>query len=87
MSLENRVWSPEEKARIKALLEEGANVLTDIDALRDGLKDTVTSVAEDYELPKRVLNKAIRSYHKQTIAEDRDQVSSVEEILTIAGKI
>jgi len=87
MSLENRVWSPEEKTRIKALLEEGANVLTDIEALRDGLKDTVSSVAEDYELPKRVLNKAIRSYHKQSITEDRDQVTSVEEILTIAGKI
>jgi transposase-like protein len=87
MSLENRAWSAEEKARITSVLEEGANILTDIEALRDGLKDTVSSIAEDYEIPKRVLNKAIRSYHKHSIAEDREQVSSVEEILTVAGKL
>ena len=87
MSLENRAWSAEEKARIASVIEEGSTVLADIDALKEGLKDTVSSIAEDYEIPKRVLNKAIRSYYKQSIIEDRQQVSSVEEILNVAGKL
>lgn len=87
MTLENRSWNTEEKARITSLLEEGNNVLNDIAALRDGLKETVDAVAEEYEIPKRVLNRAIRTYFKQNISEDREQVTSVEEILTIAGKM
>lgn len=82
----NRSWSPEEKARLTQLLEEGDRVLSDIAALREGLKDTVASISEDYDIPKRSLNKAIRAYHKQNFHDDKEAVSEIEEILTLTGK-
>jgi transposase-like protein len=82
----NRAWSNEEKARLTALLDEGDKVLQDVQALKDGLKDTVLSISEDYDIPKRALNKAIRAYHKQNLADDKESMSEVEEILTLTGK-
>jgi transposase-like protein len=85
--LSGRTWTPEETARITNLLDEGKRVLSDIDILKEGLKDTVSSIAEEYEIPKRALNKAIRAYYKDTIQNDKDAVSEVEEILTITGRV
>jgi transposase-like protein len=84
--LNGRSWTAEEKARITNLLDEGKRVLSDIDILKYGLKDTVSSIAEEYEIPKRTLNKAIRAYYKDSIETDKEAVSEVEEILTITGR-
>lgn len=85
--LSGRTWTPEETARITNLLDEGKRVLSDIDVLKEGLKDTVNSIAEEYEIPKRALNKAIRAYYKDSIQTDKEAVSEVEEILTITGRV
>lgn len=83
----NRSWSPEETARLTQLLDEGDRVLSDITTLRESLKDTVASISEDYDIPKRSLNKAIRAYHKQNFNDDKESVSEIEEILTLTGKV
>lgn len=83
----NRAWTSEEKAKITQLLEEGSRVLGDIEMLREGLKETVTSISEEYDIPKRALNKAIRAYHKDNFQDDQDQVSEVEELLVMTGKM
>jgi len=82
----NRTWSPEDKARLTQLLEEGDKVLSDVEVLKDGLKDTVSSISEEFDIPKRALNKAIRAYHKRNFQDDKEAVSEVEEILNITGK-
>jgi transposase-like protein len=82
----NRAWSAEEKAKLTMLLEEGDKVLCDVQTLKDGLKDTVTSISEEYDIPKRALNKAIRAYHKKNLEDDKESMSEVEEILTLTGK-
>jgi len=83
----NRTWSPEQKAKLIALLDEGHRVLSDIDVLKTGLKDTVANIAEEFDIPKRSLNKAIRAYHKNNFVDDKESVSEVEEILTVTGKV
>lgn len=82
----NRNWSAEEKAKLTTLLEEGDKVLDDVKALKDGLKDTVNAVSEEYDIPKRALNKAIRAYNKRNLNDDREALSEVEEILVLTGK-
>ena len=82
----NRTWSPEDKARLTQLLEEGDKVLSDVEVLKDGLKDTVSSISEEFDIPKRALNKAIRAYHKRNFQDDKEAVSEVEEIFNITGK-
>lgn len=85
--ISNRKWTPEEKARLTALLEEGSQVLTDVQALKDGLKDTVTTVSEELDIPKRSLNKAIRTHFKRNLEEDKEMINEVEEIISATGKI
>lgn len=82
----NRSWTPEEKAKITQLLDEGDRTLSDIDALKEGLKDTVASISEEYDIPKRALNKAIRVFHKNNLEDDKEKVSEVEELLVMTGK-
>lgn len=84
--LTGRSWTPEQTARITNLLDEGKRVMADIDVLKEGLKDTVNAIAEEYELPKRALNKAIRAYYKDSLQDDKAAVSEVEEILSITGR-
>lgn len=82
----NRAWTPEEKVRLSTLFDEGDRVLSDVQALKDGLKDTVSSISEEYDIPKKALNKAIRAYHKKNLSEDKESVSDVEELLVLTGK-
>lgn len=84
--LANRTWTPEEKKKITDLLEEGSKIMADIETLRESLKDTVSAIAEEYNIPKRALNTAIRAYHKDNLQDDKDKVSEVEEILIMTGK-
>lgn len=84
--LANRSWTPDEKRKLTELLEEGSKIMSDIEALREGLKDSVAAIAEEYDIPKKALNKAIRAYHKDNLQSDKDEVSDVEEILVMTGK-
>ena len=41
---------PEEQAKLKRIIDEGANVLPEVEDLNSGLKDTVKAVAEELEI-------------------------------------
>ena len=86
MDILNRAWTAEEKAELKHLLEEGDRVHTDIEALRESLKDTINAISEKYEIPKKSLRSAVRSYHKRNFEEDKKQLTDVEQIMEITGK-
>lgn len=85
-SLTGKNWSEAESTKIKELLDEGSSVLRDIEDLRAGLKDTVTSIAEELDIPAKYLNKAIRSFHKGNFLDSKDELSDVEEILAAGDK-
>lgn len=78
---QNRVFNSEEVARLKNLIEEGAQVHTEIDALKEGLKDTVNSIAEELDIKAAVLNKAIRTAYKDSMDEEREKFDELENIL------
>lgn len=83
--------SSADKARIKSLIDEGVQTLTDISTMKEGLKDVITSIAEDLEIDKRVLNKALQvayksSQNKDKLQETRDEIDEVEQVLMAAGR-
>lgn len=80
-----------DKAKIKELVQQGMGVTKDIDALKEGLKDAVEAVAQELEIKKNVLTKAIRVAYKMQsnrdeLAEGREELDEVEEILLIANR-
>lgn len=81
-----------DKKRLSECIETGIKVKSDIEALRDSMKDVVDTVAEDLDIPKRVLNKAINIAYKELmqggeIDKQNEELSAVEEVLVAAGRL
>jgi len=84
------VMDSADKARLANLVNEGVQVLTDIQALKESLKDTVDTVSEEMDIKKPVLNKAIRMAFKNTqnrnaLEDTREELDEVEQVLMNAG--
>ena len=84
MSLDN--ISPEEKAKLKQLVDEGCSVLQEVDDLKGGLRDTVKAIAEELEIKPAVLNKAISLAHKARLQEAKSDFEDVETVLETVGR-
>jgi transposase-like protein len=91
MSNTNANYGPADKAKIVNLINSGMDVMRDIASLKEGLKDTVEAVAEELDLEKAVLNRAIRmafkkSQKNQNVIEDaQEELDAVEQLLAAAG--
>lgn len=64
--MSDRVYGPEEKAKLERLVREGVTVLQEVEDLNSGLKETVKAVAEELNVKPALINKAIK------IAKNRD---------------
>ena len=82
----NKVFNSEEVARLKKLIQEGDQVLYEVDALQTGLRETVKAIAEEMELKPAILNKAIKVAHKANFQEEYDKFDELETILESVGK-
>ena len=69
----NKVFNSEEVARLKKLIQEGDQVLYEVDALQTGLRETVKAIAEEMEIRPAILNKAIKIAHKANFGEESDK--------------
>lgn len=85
------VISDADKARVQNLINSGIDTMREIATLKEGLKDTVSAVAEEMDLKPAVLNRAIKMAYKseaknQNVIEDaQDELDTVEGLLKAAG--
>ena len=84
MSIES--LSSADNAKIRHVIEEGLKVTQQIKDLREGLRDTVKAVAEEFELEPKVINKTIRAAFKSSIDADKETMDAVEELLRVVGR-
>ena len=82
----NRTFNTEEVARLKRLIQEGEQVLYEVDALNTGLRETVKAIAEEMDIRPAILNKAIKVAHKAIFGEESDKFDELETILAAVGK-
>ena len=82
----NKVFNQEEIARLKKLVQEGDQVLHEVDALNTGLRETVKAIAEEMELKPGILMKALKVAHKAKFTDERDNFDELETILEVVGK-
>ena len=83
--------SSADKARLQNLINEGVQVMVDVSAMKDGLKETVEAIADELDIKKNVLNKAIQiafknSQNKDKLTESREELDEVEQVLMAAGR-
>jgi hypothetical protein len=83
--------SSADKQRLKSLIDDGVQTLTDIATMKEGLKETIEGIADELEIKKSVLNKALQvayktSQNKDKLTESREELDEVEQILMAAGR-
>jgi transposase-like protein len=83
----SRAYGPEEKAKLEKLINEGGTVLREIDDLKESLKDTVKSIAEELDVKPAIINKAIKIAYKGNWVDHNEDWQEVEAILDITKNI
>jgi transposase-like protein len=58
--METKTFSAEQKLKLTQLINEGMQVMHEVETLNGGLTDTIKAVAEELEIKPTVLKKAIR---------------------------
>ena len=84
--MSDRTYGPEEQAKLKRIVDEGANVLSEVEDLNAGLKDTVKVVAEELEIKPALINKAIKIAHKGDWSKYSEAFDSLENLIVAVGK-
>ena len=79
-------FSGDQKLKLTQLINEGMQVLHEIDTLRDGLNETIGAIAEELNIKKAVLSKAIKVAHKAEFGKTQKEQELLETILTTVGK-
>jgi len=79
-------FDQEQKTKIIQIINEGMQVMHEVETLNSGLSDTIKAVAEELDIKPSVLKKAIRLAHKASFSQEQEDHELVETILTTAGK-
>ena len=84
--MSSRMFTPEQKAKLTQIINEGVSVLQEIEDLNAGLTDTVKAIAEELEVKPAVLKKAIRIAHKASLGQTNADHEELNTILETVGK-
>lgn len=79
-------FSAEHKAKLTQIVNEGMQVLHEIECLQEGMNDTVKHVAQELEIKPAVLKKAIKLAHKASFGQEKQDHELIETILETVGK-
>jgi Mn-dependent DtxR family transcriptional regulator len=82
-----KMYGPEEKAKLERLINEGSNVLREIEDLQEGLKETVKAVAEELQVKPSIITKAIKIAHKDDWEKHEQEWEEIEGILGITKRL
>jgi Mn-dependent DtxR family transcriptional regulator len=82
-----KMYGAEEKAKLERLINEGSNVLREIEDLSEGLKETVKAVAEELDVKPSIINKAIKIAHKDNWKSHEEEWDEIEMILGVTKRL
>jgi hypothetical protein len=82
----NKVFNANEKVKLQQIINEGMNVMSEIEVLNEGLKDTIKNIAEEMDIKPAVLKKAIKIAHKAGFTRESENHELLETILVTVGK-
>jgi hypothetical protein len=83
--MSDRVYGPEEKAKLERLVKEGVSVMQEVDDLTSSLKDTIKSVAEELNIKPTIINKAIKVAMKRDWNKHQDAFEDLETLVSTLG--
>ena len=84
--MDTKSFNGEQKIKLTQIINEGMQVMHEIDTLQGGLTDTIKAIAEELEIKPAVLKKAIRVAHKAQFGQAKQDHELMETILETVGK-
>lgn len=79
-------FSGDQKKKLTQIINDGMQVLHEIDTLQDGLNETIKAIAEEMNIKSSVLKKAIKIAHRAEFHKTQKEQELLETILTTVGK-
>jgi hypothetical protein len=86
MSNGPRMFSGDQKIKLTQIINEGMNVLQEIEDLSAGLSDTIKAIAEEMEIKPSILKRAIKIAQKSRLGETNADHDELNSILETVGK-
>ena len=83
---EAKTFNGDQKIKLTQIINEGMQVMHEIDTLQGGLTDTIKAIAEELEIKPGVLKKAIKLAHKAQFGQEKQDHELLETILETVGK-
>ena len=84
--MNDKTFNAEQKAKLTQIINEGMQVMHEVETLNAGLTDTIKAVAEELDIKPGILKKAIRVAHKASFGQTQSDHELLETILTTVGK-
>lgn len=84
--MQQKTFNGDQKIKLTQIINEGMQVMHEIDTLQGGLNDTVKAIAEELEIKPAVLKKAIKLAHKAEFGKEKHDHELLETILETVGK-
>ena len=84
--MSDKSFNGDQKIKLTQIINEGMQVMHEIDTLQGGLNDTIKAVAEELEIKHAVLKKAIKLAHKAEFGKAKQDHELLETILETVGK-
>jgi phage host-nuclease inhibitor protein Gam len=84
--MSDRAFSTEQKAKLTQIINEGMQIMHEVETLNGGLNDTIKAIAEELEIKPAILKKAIKLAHKAEFGREQQDHELLETILTTVGK-
>jgi hypothetical protein len=84
--MNTKTFSAEQKLKLTQVINEGMQVMHEVEILNGGLSDTIKAVAEELEIKPNVLKKAIRLAHKAEFGREKQDHELLENILETVGR-
>ena len=72
--------SPKDLARIKGAMQEVSNSFTRMEAERSFIREAINELSDEVDIPKKILNKMSRVFHKQNMAEIIGELEDLESL-------
>ena len=82
----SKTFTADQTTKLNQVINEGMQVMHEIETLTGGLNDTVKAVAEEMEIKPSILKKAIKVAHKAEFGKTQQEQELLETILTTVGK-
>jgi hypothetical protein len=75
-----QISNPVDRAKIKKMLGEVSNSMTRIAAERDLIRETIKEMSDEFQLPKKTLNRMAKVYHKQNYTQEVAEHEEFEDL-------